>query len=99
MQEIPDQTVARARIVVDAVEAILHEAGDIIQPLGRGVITEADIQTELGHIVIGSAVGRENADEITLFKTVGNAIQDMIVVAAALKAAESRGIGQTVSLV
>ncbi|CAN5332159.1 ornithine cyclodeaminase family protein [soil metagenome] len=98
MQEIPDATVARARIVVDAVEAILHEAGDIIQPLQRGVITESQIQTELGHLVLGSAAGRENPDQLTFFKSVGNAIQDMIVASAALKAAESRGVGQTVSL-
>ncbi len=98
MQEIPDATVARARIVVDAVEAILHEAGDIIQPLQRGVITEDRIQTELGHLILGSAVGRESADQVTFFKSVGNAIQDMIVTSAALEAAESRGVGQTVSL-
>lgn len=98
MQEIPDQTIARARIVVDAVEAIMHEAGDIIQPIGRGVISREQIQTELGHLVLGSAVGRESTEEITFFKSVGNAIQDMIVASTALEAAESRGIGQTVSL-
>lgn len=98
MQEIPDATVARARIVVDAVEAIMHEAGDILQPLERGVISQAQVQTELGHLVLGSAKGRENADQITFFKSVGNAIQDMIVASAALKAAESRGVGQTASL-
>jgi alanine dehydrogenase len=98
MQEIPDSTVARSRIVVDAVEAILHEAGDIIQPLQRGVITEADIQVELGHVVLGRSPGRASAGEVTFFKSVGNAIQDMIVARTALAAAESRGSGQTVSL-
>lgn len=98
MQEIPDATVGRARIVVDAVEAILHEAGDIVQPLERGVITRAQIETELGHLVLGLSKGREDTDEITFFKSVGNAIQDMIVASAALSAAESRGVGQTISL-
>lgn len=98
MQEIPDATVARARIVVDAVEAVLHEAGDLIQPIERGVITDADIQVELGHIVDGIAPGRENDEQITFFKSVGNAIQDMIVGAAALKAAEERGVGLQLSL-
>jgi alanine dehydrogenase len=99
MQEIPDGTVARARIVVDAVEAILHEAGDIIQTIERGVISKSQIQIELGHLVSGAATGRESDSQVTLFKSVGNAIQDMVVVRAALEAAESRGIGQTVSLV
>ncbi len=98
MQEIPDATVARARIVVDAVEAVLHEAGDLIQPIERGVISEADIQLELGHVVDGIAPGRENDEQITFFKSVGNAIQDMIVGAAALKAAEARGVGLELSL-
>jgi alanine dehydrogenase len=98
MQEIPDGTVARARIVVDAIEAILHEAGDIIQTIDRGVIGQDQIQVELGHLVSGAASGRERESQITLFKSVGNAIQDMVVARAALEAAESRGIGQTVSL-
>ena len=99
MQEIPDGTVARAKIVVDAVEAILHEAGDIIQTISRGVISRDQIQVELGHLVSGTAIGRDSDSQVTLFKSVGNAIQDMVVARAALEAAESRGIGQTVSLV
>jgi ornithine cyclodeaminase/alanine dehydrogenase-like protein (mu-crystallin family) len=98
MQEIPDATVGRARIIVDAVEAVLHEAGDLIQPIERGVLTEADIQVELGHIVDGIAAGRENNEQVTFFKSVGNAIQDMIVGAAALKAAGERGVGQRLEL-
>lgn len=98
MQEVPDATVRRARIVVDAVEAVLHEAGDLIQPIERGMISEADIQVELGHVVDGIAPGRENDEQITFFKSVGNAIQDLIVGAAALKAAEARGVGLQLSL-
>ncbi|MEX2315010.1 MAG: ornithine cyclodeaminase, partial [Thermomicrobiales bacterium] len=98
MQEIPDATVGRARIVVDAVEAALHEAGDLTQALARGFISEADIQIELGHIVDGIAPGRTDDQQITFFKSVGNAIQDMTVCAAALKAAEERGVGLRLSL-
>lgn len=98
MQEVPDATVARARIVVDAVEAVLHEAGDLTQPIERGVITSSAITVELGHVVDGIAPGREHDAQITFFKSVGNAIQDMIVGAAALKAAEERGVGLELSL-
>lgn len=99
MQEVPDETVARARLVVDAVEAIMHEAGDIIQTVERGVIARDAVRVELGHLVLGSETGRTSPDEVTFFKSVGNAIQDMIVARTALDAAESRNVGQTVSLI
>ena len=98
MQEIPDATIARARIVVDATEAARHEAGDLIQAIGRGVIAEDALRTELGHLVSGRAAGRQSVDEITLFKSVGNAIQDMIVAGMALQAASDAGVGRDVDL-
>lgn len=98
MQEIPDATVARARIVVDAVEAALHEAGDLIQSIDRGAIGRDAIAIELGAVAAGDVAGRESADQITFFKSVGNAIQDMIVCGAALQAAASQGVGQTIDL-
>jgi alanine dehydrogenase len=99
MQEIPDQTVVRSRLVVDAVEAIMHEAGDIIQPVNRGVLDRDRVRVELGHLVLGESAGRESDTEVTFFKSVGNAIQDMVVARVALDMAESRGVGQTVSLI
>ena len=98
MQEIPDATMARALIVVDATEAVLHEAGDLIQAIQRGVITEAAAQLELGALVAGTAAGRASDTQITFFKSVGNAIQDMIVAGAALDAAQQAGLGQQLSL-
>lgn len=98
MQEVPDATVARARIIVDAVEAIMHEAGDIVQPIERGVITAESVQVELGHLVDGTGKGRQSDDEVTFFKSVGNAIQDMIVARTAIDQAEAGNIGQLVSL-
>ena len=98
MQEIPDETIAASRIVVDAVEAVLHEAGDLIQAIERGAITADQVNMELGHVVAGTVSGRSNDTEVTFFKSVGNAIQDMIVAGAALQAAERAGVGQTVDL-
>lgn len=98
MQEIPDATVARARIVVDEVEAALHEAGDLIQAIDRGAIPRDAVAIELGQVVSGVAVGRESAEQVTFFKSVGNAIQDMIVSGAALEAAASQGVGQNINL-
>jgi ornithine cyclodeaminase len=97
MQEVPDATIARAVVVVDAVEAALHEAGDLIQAIERGAITRESVRRELGHLVSG-APGRSTSDQVTFFKSVGNAVQDMIVAGAALRAAEAAGIGQELSL-
>ncbi|RIK40274.1 MAG: ornithine cyclodeaminase [Chloroflexi bacterium] len=98
MQEIPDATLARAAIVVDAVEAAMHEAGDLIQAIARGALSPERVRVELGHVVTGAAPGRQDAAQVTFFKSVGNAIQDMIVAGAAVERAQARGIGQTLAL-
>lgn len=98
MQEIPVETIRRSRLVVDAVEAVLHETGDLIIPIEAGQLSRDAVSTELGHLVTGDRPGRTSPTEVTLFKSVGNAIQDMIVGGAALQAAERTGIGQHFSL-
>lgn len=98
MQEIPDATIARSKIVVDTVEAALHEAGDLIQSMARKVIEADAAKVELGDVVNGSVTVRSSDQDVTFFKSVGNAIQDMIVAGAALQEAERRGVGQEVSL-
>jgi ornithine cyclodeaminase len=98
MQEIPEQIVGRARIVVDSREACLAEAGDLIIPIRKGLITEGDIYAELGEIAVGIKPGRESAEEITLFKSVGNAVQDVSVARAVLTQAEKLGLGIEVEL-
>jgi ornithine cyclodeaminase len=98
MQEIPDATMARALIVVDAVDAALHEAGDLIQAIGRGAIAQDAVKAELGSIASGKTPGRSSADQVTFFKSVGNAIQDMIVAGVAIHEAEAVGVGQDVQL-
>jgi len=98
MQEIPDATLARALIVVDAVEAAMHEAGDLIQAIQRGAIDRQAVKTELGDLVTGSALGRTAREQVTFFKSVGNAIQDMIVAGEAVSRAAAAGRGQQLSL-
>jgi alanine dehydrogenase len=98
MQEIPDETIARATIVVDTIEAAMHEAGDLIQAISRSAIQRESVSIELGDIVAGAVPGRRSDGEITFFKSVGNAIQDMIVAGAALQAAGQSGIGLEISL-
>lgn len=98
MQEIPPETVARAYVVVDSVPAALAEAGDLIKPLQTGVIGEEHIRTELGEIVAGTKPGRTSPQQITLFKSVGNAVQDLAVAAEAVRRALAIGRGQQVTL-
>jgi alanine dehydrogenase len=77
MRESDDATVQRCSLFVDTRAGALQEGGDLVQPLKAGVITEKDIQAELSELTQGSHPGRRNADEITLFKSVGTAIEDL----------------------
>ncbi len=98
MQEIPVETLLGARVIVDQVEAVLHEAGDFIIPIDAGMVARDSVRDELGQIVNGDIPGRTSDEEITFFKSVGNAIQDMIVGAVALERAEQREVGGVVDL-
>jgi len=90
VREIPGETVARAKIVVDQREASLSEAGDLIIPLRQGLIDEGRIQVEIGEILSGLKPGRSSASEITFFKSVGHAVQDLAAASFVLKNTEGR---------
>lgn len=98
MQEVPPATVVRSRIVIDNLEAILAEAGDLLKPMNDGLIDESHFNVELGALVSGEATGRQNDQEITFFKSVGNAVQDVVVARFAVDEATARGIGATIDL-
>jgi ornithine cyclodeaminase len=98
MQEIPAELVARAKLVVDSREACMAEAGDILIPIRDGRISAGHIYAELGELVAGQKPGRTSASEVTLFKSVGNAVQDLAVGYLALERAERQGLGQVVDL-
>lgn len=93
MAEVPAGTVCRARVVVDDHEAAKEEAGDLLMPLRAGFIGEGHFATELGQVVIGNQPGRTSAGEVTLFKSVGVAIQDLCAAARALENARQLGLG------
>jgi len=75
--EVAPELVAAAHVVVDHRISCMKEAGDVLIPISRGLMTEADIAGELGEVVVGTVAGRGSRDEITLFKSVGNAVQDL----------------------
>lgn len=99
MQEIDETAVRRAdRIVVDSREAVLAEAGDIIIPLRKGIISEGDLYAEVGEIVLGRKKGRERSEEITYYKGVGLSVLDVTVAAKIFANADARGLGTVVKL-
>ncbi len=77
MREADDEAMRRARVFVDTRGGALKEAGDLVDPLGRGVIKESDVQGDLFNLCRDVSPGRVEADEITLFKSVGTAIEDL----------------------
>ena len=97
MQEVPAETVVRARVVADSISATLAETGDLVKPIQAGLITEKHIYAELGEIVLGQKAGRQSETEITYFKSVGVAVQDAMAAQVALKNAKEMGLGQNVN--
>lgn len=77
MREADDEAVRRARVFVDTREGTMAGAGDIIQPLRAGVLTEDGIVGDLADLCCGRVEGRRRDDEITLFKSVGTALEDL----------------------
>ena len=98
MQEVDEETIGRARIFVDSIPSCLEEAGDLIIPLHKGLIQRADILAEIGEVLSGEKAGRKSNDEITYFKSVGNAVQDISLAQAVWGRAIETGVGQEVEL-
>lgn len=94
-REIDTATVVRARgrIVLDSKDACMAEAGDIMIPLGEGTLLESEIFGELGGVIAGEKTVRKSGRDVTLFKSVGVAVQDAAAAAAAFRIAKSAGIG------
>jgi len=96
MQEVPAETLQRARIFVDSRSASLEEAGDLIQPMRAGLFNESHIYGELGELILGKISGRQSSEEITYFKSVGIAVQDAMAAQVALNNALKMNIGTEV---
>jgi ornithine cyclodeaminase/alanine dehydrogenase-like protein (mu-crystallin family) len=97
-QEIPPETIARARVIVDSRHSALREAGDLIVPLQQGLIAEDHICAELGELVEGTASLARADGQITVFKSVGHAAQDLVAALTAFHAAKENNFGIEVIL-
>ncbi len=98
VREVPGQTMGRAMIVVDQIEAALAEAGDLIMAMDEGILGSDGIHAELGDVLDGSKHGRRSDEEVTLFKSVGVAVQDLAAASLAFDNAVRLGIGTELSL-
>lgn len=77
MREVDDAAVVASRVLVDSYAGVLAEAGDLVHPIARGLITREHVVAELGELARGERAGRTDASQITLFKSVGTALADL----------------------
>jgi len=92
-RELDPALVTRAALVVDSRAAALQEAGDIVQCIAEGRFTEAHIRAELGQVVGGRAARRSN-EEVTLFKSLGLAVEDVVAAGLAYRRSREKGLGK-----
>jgi len=85
-------------LVVDSRDAALQESGDVVQAIREGRITADHAQLELGEVIAGTQRGRQSEEEVTLFKSLGLAVEDLATAALAYRNARSAGRGVRVDL-
>jgi ornithine cyclodeaminase/alanine dehydrogenase-like protein (mu-crystallin family) len=95
-REIPGDTLQTAKIIVDQRAACMSEAGDVLMAIRDGLIDSRHIYAELGELVQNKKTPRENEKEITLFKSVGNAAQDLVTAHHVFAKALSLRVGNAV---
>jgi ornithine cyclodeaminase/alanine dehydrogenase-like protein (mu-crystallin family) len=97
-RELDSRTIADAALFVDRRESTLNESGDFLIPRREGLVDAAHIRAELGELLLGTAAGRSSADEITVFKSLGLAVEDLAAAELVLARAEAENVGTVVSL-
>jgi ornithine cyclodeaminase len=92
-REVDGATMAAARLFVDRRESTVNEAGDYLFALKEGAIGPDHIRAEIGELLLGSAPGRTSGEEITLFKSLGLAVEDLAAAAHVDRRAREAGVG------
>lgn len=99
MIELPTELINKNnKIYFDTNDGVLSEAGDILLPLDNGLITKNDFKGELGDLVLNPAIGRENNNEITIFKSVGTAVLDIACGYEIISKAQELNLGTKVDM-
>jgi alanine dehydrogenase len=101
-REVDGETVAAALVVVESRAAALAPppggSNDLLWPIRDGLIDATHVHAELGEIVAGTRPGRASVDQITLYKSVGVAVEDAAAAALVLRLARERGVGRTIEI-
>ncbi|HEV3460598.1 MAG TPA: ornithine cyclodeaminase family protein [Candidatus Dormibacteraeota bacterium] len=97
-REIDTATMVAARLFVDRRESALAEAGDLLIAMREDAVTGDHVQAELGDVIIGKNPGRRSPRELTLFKSLGLAVEDVASAAYLVRRARETGTGQTVQM-
>lgn len=97
-RELDTDTVRRARVIIDDVAAAGREAGEILIPMSEGSIDSSHVKGILADVVCGKIAGRESVSEITVFKSCGLAIEDLVTARLAYRRAIAEELGTQVQL-
>lgn len=92
-RELDTEAVVRCRLFVDRRESTLNEGGDFLFPKQEGAIGDDHIRGEIGELLLGQAAGRRSAEEITLFKSLGLAVEDLAAAHHVYERAREEGLG------
>ncbi|MCQ4629779.1 ornithine cyclodeaminase family protein [Shinella sp. CPCC 100929] len=97
-REIDSAGMARARVFLDSLPMAMHDSGDLLMAIAEGAITREQASTEIGDVITGAASGRTSPEEITLFNSVGLAVQDLAIGALLVARAREKGVGMEIDL-
>ena len=97
-RELDPVLLARAHLVVDSREAALCESGDVVRGLREGRFGPGHVRAELGELLRGRGAGRRSAQEVTVFKSLGLAVEDVCAAHLAYGLARAAGLGQELAL-
>ena len=97
-QEMPPALVARSALYVDSKAAALVEAGDVVMNIAAGLFNESHIRGEIGDLILGRVPGRSSPSEVTVFKSLGMAVEDVVAADLVLRRAIESGTGTELTL-
>lgn len=97
-RELDTEAVARSRLFVDRRESTVNEAGDFLIAVAEGAVDESHIVGEVGEVLLGHLAGRRSPEEVTLFESLGLAVEDVAAAHYVLDQARARGMGTPVAL-
>jgi ornithine cyclodeaminase len=95
-RELDTETMAHASLFVDRRESTLNESGDFLIPAAEGAFGPDHIKAELGEVLAGIAPGREHDEELTVFKSLGIAVEDLAAAELVVERAREQGVGTEV---